>query len=100
MSFLNALRRIDRRHWFLCRDCLMHTDHDSLKSLFYSLEPGEDFMGRTLYRCPRCSSTNTRSFQQLKEEGSEQARFGLERIVRTHARSLFEIKPPQNIPTS
>jgi hypothetical protein len=97
MSFLNALRKIDRRHWFVCHDCLMQTNHEPLKSLFYSEEPGEDFMGRTLHRCPRCSSTNTRSFQQLKEEGSEQALFGLERIVREHPRRLFEVKPPQHI---
>jgi hypothetical protein len=50
-------------------------------------------MGRMMYPCPRCSSTNTRSFQQLKEEGSEQALYGLERIARQHPRSLFEVKP-------
>jgi hypothetical protein len=50
-------------------------------------------MGRMMFPCPRCSSTNTRSFQQLKEEGSEQALFGLERVVRQHPRRLFEVKP-------
>ena len=50
-------------------------------------------MGRMMYPCPRCSSTNTRSFQMLKDEGSEQALFGLEGIARQHPRSTFEVKP-------
>jgi hypothetical protein len=29
----------------------------------------------------------------LNEEGSDQALFGLERIVRQHPRSIFEVKP-------
>jgi len=43
-----------------------------------------------MFRCPRCSSANTRSFQQFKEEGSDQALLGLERIVKQHPRSQFE----------
>jgi hypothetical protein len=95
MSVLDAWKRIDRRCWFICHTCLMQTNHDPMKSLFYYQGPGEDFLGRKMCRCPRCSSTNTRSFQQLKEEGSEQALFGLERIVKKHPRSLFEVKPAE-----
>jgi len=77
---------------------MMQSNHDPLRSLFYQNTPGEDFMGRMMYPCPRCASTNTRSFQQLKEEGSEQALFGLERIVKQNSRSMFDAKPVQ--PTS
>jgi hypothetical protein len=98
MKILNRFKRIDRRFWFICHNCLMHSNHDPLKALFYREGPGEDFMGRPLYRCPRCSSTNTRSFLQLKEEGSDQALFGLERIVRRHPRTMFEVKPAAKDP--
>ena len=93
MSVLNFLKRINRRHWFVCHACMMNSNHDPVKSLFFQDTPGEDFMGRMMYPCPRCTSTNTRSFQNLKDEGSEQALFGLERIVRQHPRSTFEVKP-------
>jgi len=93
MSVLNFLKRINRRHWFVCHACMMNSNHDPVKSLFFHDTPGEDYMGRMMYPCPRCSSTNTRSFQTLKDEGSEQALFGLERIVRQHPRSTFEVKP-------
>lgn len=92
MGVLSALKRINRDHWFICHACLMQANHDPLRSLFFQTEPGEDFMGRMMYPCPRCASTNTRSFQQLKEEGAEQALFGLERIVRQHPRRVFEVK--------
>ena len=93
MSVLSHLKRINRKHWFICHACLMQTNHDPLRSLFFQNTPGQDFMGRMMFPCPRCSSTNTRSFQQLKEEGSEQALYGLERIVRQHPRHMFEVKP-------
>jgi hypothetical protein len=32
------------------------------------------------------------AFQQLKDEGSDQALFGLERIVRQHPRDTFEVQ--------
>jgi hypothetical protein len=91
MGLLGALKKLDRRHWFICHNCLMQQNHDPMKALFYYEGPGEDFKGRTMFRCPRCSSTNTRSFQQLKEEGSDQALSGLERIVKQHPRSRFEV---------
>jgi hypothetical protein len=93
MSVLNYLKRINRKHWFICHVCLTKGNQDPLTSLFFQDTPGEDYKGRMMYPCPRCSSTNTRSFQQLKQEGSEQALFGLERIVRQHPRSQFEVKP-------
>ncbi len=93
MGLLGALRKIDRKRWFICHNCLMLSNHDTLNSLFYYAGPGQDFLGRVLYPCPRCSSTNTRSFEQLKMEGSDQALIGLERIVRQHPRSVFEIRP-------
>jgi hypothetical protein len=93
MGLLNTLKRIDRRHWFMCHKRLMQQNHDPMKALFHYEGPGEDFMGREMFRCLRCSSTNTRSFQQLKEEGSEQALLGLERIIRQHPRSQFEVEP-------
>ena len=93
MSVLNFLKRINRKHWFICHACLMQTNHDPVRSLFFQNTPGEDFLGRMMFPCPRCSSTNTRSFEQLKKEGSEQALYGLEHIVRQHPRSTFVIKP-------
>jgi len=91
MGLVNTFRRIDRSRWFICHNCLMLQNHDPMKALFYYEGPGEDFKGRLMFRCPRCSSTNTRSFQQLKEEGSDQALLGLERIVKQHPRSRFEV---------
>ena len=93
MGVLNVLKRINRKHWFVCHACMVQSNHDPVRSLFYQTTPGEDFMGRMMYPCPRCSSTNTRSFQQLKAEGSDQALFGLERIARQNPRHLFEVKP-------
>lgn len=93
MRVLNALKRINREHWFICHACLMQTNHDPMRSLFFQTSPGENFMGRMMYPCPRCASTNTRSFRQLKEEGSDQALFGLEQIVRAHPRHVFEVEP-------
>ena len=93
MSVLSRLRRVNRKNWFICHACLMQTNHDAIHSLFFQDTPGEDFMGRIMYPCPRCASTNTRSFQQLSDEGAEQVLFGLERIVRQHPRATFDVKP-------
>lgn len=92
MGLLSAFKKVDRRHWFVCHNCLMISNHDPLRSLFYYDGPSQDFLGRALYPCPRCASTNTRSFEQLKAEGSEQALLGLERIVRRYPRSQFEVR--------
>jgi hypothetical protein len=93
MSVLKFLKRINRRQWFVCHACMMQSNHDPMRSIFFQDTPGEDFMGRMMYPCPRCSSTNTRSFQMLHDEGSTQPLFGLEQIVRQHPRSAFEVKP-------
>jgi hypothetical protein len=75
MSVLGQFKRINRQQWFICHTCLMHANHDPMKSLFFDDGPGEDFLGRNMHPCPRCANTNTRSFQQLKDEGSDQALF-------------------------
>lgn len=94
MGVLNQLKRINRRHWFICHACLMQTNHDTMKSLFFDDSPGEDFLGRQMHPCPRCTNTNTRSFEQLKDEGSDQALFGLERIVKQNPRENFVVVKP------
>jgi hypothetical protein len=43
-------------------------------------------------KCPRCGSTNSKSFQDLKDEGSGSALWGLENIVRKYPRRQFEVK--------
>jgi hypothetical protein len=45
-----------------------------------------------MFKCPRCESTNTRSFLQIKREGAESTIWGLERLVKKHPRSHFEVK--------
>ncbi|MFB3922387.1 MAG: hypothetical protein ACE145_11735 [Terriglobia bacterium] len=90
MGMLTALRRIDRKVWFVCYGCLQHTAHDALKSIFYHDGPPTLLLGRPLTPCPRCKSTNTVSFQKLKEDGSEAQLWGLEQIVKQHPRSFFE----------
>ena len=93
MGILDALRKPDRTKWFVCHNCLMQTGHNEVKSIFYYAGPPTVEMGRTSYPCPRCRSTNTASFQQLKDEQSEAPLWGLEQIVRKHPRSTFEVKP-------
>ncbi|MGD0694910.1 MAG: hypothetical protein ABSB82_08645 [Terriglobia bacterium] len=63
-----------------------------MKSLFYYTGTPEFFMGRPLIKCPRCGSTNTRSFQDIKNEGAESAIWALERIARKYPRRQFEVK--------
>ncbi len=93
MSVLNYFKIINRRHWFVCHACMTQSNHDPMQSIFFQDTPGEDFMGRMMFPCPRCASTNTRSFQSLRDDGSTQALFGLEQIVRKHPRQAFEVKP-------
>jgi hypothetical protein len=92
MAVLEHLVKRDRTHWFVCYTCMTQTGHDTLQSVFYSTEPPVLILGRPWQQCPRCSATNTKSFQELKNEGSENALFGLERIVRKYPRSRFEVK--------
>ena len=93
MAILERLLKRDRVHWFLCYTCMTQTGHDTLQSVFYSDEAPVLILGRPWQQCPRCGATNTKSFQDLKNEGSENALFGLERAVRKYPRSRFEVKP-------
>jgi hypothetical protein len=96
MGLFDLIRRIDRRHWFLCYTCLQQTNHDALRSVFHYVGPPVVVLGRQVTQCPRCKSTNTVSFQQLKEEGSQAQLWGLERLVRQHPRSQFEVTKEQS----
>jgi hypothetical protein len=93
MGILDRLRGLDRRYWHVCYNCMMLTGHDTAKAVFYSEGPPVNVLGRLHFACPRCASTNTKSFQTLKDEGSEAPLWGLERIVREHPRSEFIVKP-------
>ena|ERR1051326_1731161 len=94
MGILDRLRGLDRRYWHVCYNCMMLTGHDTPNSLFYSEGPPSLLLGRPMFVCPRCASNNTKSFQSLKDEGSEAQLWGLERVVREHPRSQFTVKPP------
>ncbi len=95
MSFWGFLRRIDRTKWFVCSTCMMQSGHNELQSVFYSEDAPVLVLGRPWWKCPRCAGTNTRSFQDIKNEGSESALWGLERIVKRYPRSHFEVKPSE-----
>ena len=92
MGLLSLFRRIDRKRWFVCSTCMTQTGHDTLKSVFYSEGPPEAILGRPWMKCPRCGGTITRSFEDIKNEGSEAAIWGLERLVKKYPRSHFEVK--------
>lgn len=98
MSILNIFKKIDRNLWFVCHNCLMHNNHDALNSIFYSDSPKVNVVGRPTMICPRCNDANTRSFQELKDEGSEATLWGLERLARKHPRSQFVVKPTTQAP--
>lgn len=93
MSVLNIFKRIDRKLWFVCHNCLQLNNHDAVRSIFYTESPSVIENGRPTMRCPRCNDANTRSFQDLQKDGSEAALWGLERLVKKHPRSQFEVKP-------
>jgi hypothetical protein len=59
MALLDAFRKVDHRHWFICRNCLALQNHDLTKALFYYEGPGENFLGRTTFRYPRCSGASS-----------------------------------------
>jgi hypothetical protein len=92
MGLMSLFRRVDRKRWFVCSTCMQQTAHDTLKSVFYSEDPPVLVLGRPFGRCPRCGGTNTRSFQDIKAEGSESTLWGLERIVKQYPRSFFKVK--------
>jgi len=71
---------------------MLHNNHDALNSIFYSDSPKVNVVGRPTMICPRCNDANTRSFQELKDEGSEASLWGLERLARKYPRSQFIVK--------
>lgn len=99
MGLLDIFGKSDRKHWFVCYNCMMLTNHDAAKSIFYFAGPPDLMMGRPMTPCPRCQNTNTVSFQKLKDDGSEAQLWGLEQTVKQHPRNTFEIKP-ENVKTS
>ena len=92
MGLLDRLLKKDRKFWFVCYNCMMRTGHDTLKSVFYSEGAPVFILGRPWMQCPRCDGTNTKSFQKLKEAGSESALWGLEQLVKKYPRTQFELK--------
>lgn len=93
MGILDAFGKSDKKFWFVCYDCMQRTGHDTVKAIFYYTGPPTVLMGRAFTLCPRCQSTNTASFQKLKDEGSEAQLWGLEQTAKQHPRSFFEVKP-------
>jgi len=94
VGFLDLLRGFNRRHWHICYECLRNNGNVAEDAIFFydgPREPGIE--GHAVARCPRCDTFNTRSFQFLKDTGEDSALFGLERIVKTHPRSRFAVKP-------
>ena len=94
MGWFDRFRRIQRPCWFICYNCLGHDGHNALEAIFTYAGPPEVINGRPCVKCPRCDNINTRSFQQLKDEGSDPQLWGLEQIVRSHPRDRFPVKPP------
>lgn len=94
MGFLDLLRGFNRRHWHICYECLRSTGNVAEDSIFFYAGPREPGIeGHAVARCPRCDTFNTRSFQFLKDKGEDSTVYGLERIVKTHPRSRFAVKP-------
>ncbi len=93
MGILNWLRRVKRRHWHICYECLRNQGNVAEEAIFYYDGPPEEQVeGHATTACPRCQSLNTRSFQFLKDEEEDAALFGLERIVRSNPRERFPVK--------
>ena len=90
MGFLSLFRRVDRRHWHLCYECLKTSGNVAEEAIFHYAGPREPTAeGHAIARCPRCNGSNTRSFQFLKEKGEDSTLWGLERIVKLHPRRRF-----------
>lgn len=93
MGILSWFRRVDRRHWHICYECLRQNGNVAEEAIFYYDGPREENVeGHATAACPRCQSMNTRSFQFLKETEEEPALFGFERIVRSNPRERFRVK--------
>ena len=94
MGWLDRFRRLQRNFWYVCHNCMFKSGRQDLEAIFYYEGVPAEVLGRPLVRCPRCDATNTQSFEQLKQEGSDAALFGLERIVKKHPRRVFAVKRP------
>jgi hypothetical protein len=90
VGILDRVWKSGRKFWYVGYTCMMQTGHDAGKSVFYSEAPPVLILGRPWEQCPRYGGTNTKSFQQLKDEGSDSALWGLEQLVRKRPRSHFE----------
>ncbi|MGO9275311.1 MAG: hypothetical protein ACLQOO_34590 [Terriglobia bacterium] len=85
-------KRTLRRAWHICYGCMTQNGNDTERSVFYSEGPPVLVLGRPWMPCRRCGSTNTKSLQNLKDEGSDAAFWGLEQIVRKLPRREYEFK--------
>lgn len=98
MGLMSLFRRVNRRAYFLCYECMRQmsaeSEPDAAKAIFFYNGPPEVEDGRSLYRCPRCQAINTVSFEYLKETKQQAQLFGLEQIVKQNPRSLFEVGRP------
>lgn len=90
MPLLAHLFGLDRNRWFICYNCMGLSNHDETKSIFYSRAPKVVILGRAWQKCPRCASTNTRAFAELKDAGEDSALWGLERTAKKFPRKQFE----------
>ena len=97
MGILSIFRRVNRKAFFLCYECMTHmsleSEPEAAKAIFFDNGEPEMIDGRSHYRCPRCQAINTVSFQYLKETQQSSQLFGLEQIVKNNPQSFFEVKP-------
>ena len=69
MRILNFLKKLDRTKWFVCYDCMGKRSDQPETAIFYYDGAPHVELGREWWKCPRCGSINTRSFQFLKDNG-------------------------------
>jgi hypothetical protein len=92
MGIIDKLRGLDRTKWFVCYDCMgRQSERPENAIFFYDGAPHVEH-GRNWWKCTRCESINTRSFQFLKENGEDTALYGLERVVKSHPREHFLVE--------
>jgi hypothetical protein len=92
MGIIDKLRGLDRAKWFVCYDCMGRESQRPENAIFFYDGAPHVQHGRNWWKCPRCESINTRSFQFLKENGEDTALYGLERIVKSHPREQFLVE--------
>jgi len=94
MGLLACSLKGDRKYWHVCYTCMQQAGHDTVNSVFYSEGPPVLVLGRPWMQCPRCFSSNTKSFQDLKDEGGHAEVWGMENLLKKYPRRQFEIKNP------